>query len=558
MSILERFLVWLGRSDRMGPRCGRDTGDLARDTSGAIMIAGTFMAALMAAGVFFIISTGDAIVYRERLQDAADAVAFTSAGVHARGMNIIVVINLIMAALLAILILMRLIILLLGIAIVACGICMAATIFCPMSPICAAAMNFMVKAEQQLIKGADNYEDALGWILPVLSKLEVVVALTTPYVGAYKGNKVGKYYQPLEKTGLAVSPSMVPFVPSTKKLGLPVQEMKWDDFCKKAATIGLEKGLGAFLPDFVMKPISWIAGGLVKAFSGYFCGGDGGTFQNIMDNKINEQAKDGCEKQKDSCKGLKEETPPPTCTGNYDQDQNGGKGCVSKHCTDMGSFGFDFNNANCMKEGKDAAAKAQKDSGYKGGGQNGLDGGSGGVLDFKNKTPKEIWDGASHGSIWFQTFGVVTGDSQFPRRNDRGIALATKSGQLPKVDTTWGNWRIAQAEFYFDDKGKWGDLKEDCMWKMYWRARLRRFTISGINLSQWGLGQLFDVIKKYSGADEWLSKVIQGGSSVGGSALEAAIYQTIEDKLKDFVKDWGKGLDSAIDSWAMPSWEIIH
>ncbi len=35
------------------------------------------------------------------------------------------------------------------------------------------------------------------------------------------------------------------------------------------------------------------------------------------------------------------------------------------------------------------------------------------------------------------------------------------------------------------------------MWKMYWRARLRRFAVTGINLGQLGLGKLFDVMKKY-------------------------------------------------------------
>src|SRR5687767_4564724 len=100
MSTLDRILVWLGQSDHTGKRCGRDRGNLAGDKSGAIALGGVFMSVLLAAGVFYIIGTGNAIIYRERLQDAADAAAYTSAGVHARGMNLIVMINLIMAALL--------------------------------------------------------------------------------------------------------------------------------------------------------------------------------------------------------------------------------------------------------------------------------------------------------------------------------------------------------------------------------------------------------------------------------------------------------------------------
>src|SRR5262245_2827396 len=138
MSTLEAFICWLGLSAHSGSRRGRDRGNLFGDKSGAIMVAGVFMAPLLAAGVFYIIGTGDAIIYRGRLQDSADASAYTSAGVHVRGMNLIVLINLVMAALLAVLILFRVVAMILGIAIVACGICMAATIFCPMSPICAA------------------------------------------------------------------------------------------------------------------------------------------------------------------------------------------------------------------------------------------------------------------------------------------------------------------------------------------------------------------------------------------------------------------------------------
>ncbi len=137
---------------------------------------------------------------------------------------------------------MRMLIVMLGIAIVACGICMAATIFCPLSPVCAAAMSTMVKCEQGLVKGANKYEKILDKVLPVLSAFEKVVAMTTPYVGAYKGNKVSKTYKPLVTSGMAISPSMVPFVPSTKKLGLPVQDMEWDDFCEKSAELAVEHG----------------------------------------------------------------------------------------------------------------------------------------------------------------------------------------------------------------------------------------------------------------------------------------------------------------------------
>ncbi len=53
MIILDRFLLWVVPPKRRMKRCGADRGHLASDQSGAIMIAGVFMAALLAAGVFY-------------------------------------------------------------------------------------------------------------------------------------------------------------------------------------------------------------------------------------------------------------------------------------------------------------------------------------------------------------------------------------------------------------------------------------------------------------------------------------------------------------------------
>lgn len=549
MSILDRFLLWAGGPQRRMKRCGADRGNLASDQSGAIMIAGVFMAALLAAGVFYVIGMGNAIVYRERLQDAADAVAYTSAGVHARGMNIIVFINLIMAALLAVLIMMRMLIVMLGIAIVACGICMAATIFCPLSPVCAAAMPTMVKIEQGLVKGANKYEKILDTVLPALSAFEKVIAITTPYVGAYKGNKVSKAYTPLITSGMAISPSMVPFVPSKKKLGLPVQDMEWDKFCKKSAELAVEHGF-SWIPAFVRKPLQWAAGAIAGTFSGYFCGGAGASnIQDVMNNKINEQVNDSCSNQKKDCASKNGDGKTyPQCTGDVDKDK--ATPCISKYCTDLGGGLSEFNTANCKKDGKKAADDKMKETGF--------DPAGGGMSNTKNKTPKDIWEGADHGSIWFQVFGFTGGDEKWPRNVDKGLAVATKTGQMPKVEAGWGNWRFAQAEFYFDDSGEWSTLKKDCMWKMYWRARLRRFAIGGINLGQLGIGKLFDVMKKYVDT-KFIDGAVGGGTSIILGGLGKDLYEQLADKLKDTVVGAaGKGVDSMVDGWVMPSWEIIH
>jgi hypothetical protein len=84
------------RPTRVPPR------SLARDNGGAIMVMGVFMAALMIGFIYYVKGIGDAIGFRERMQDAADSGAFASAAVHARGMNLIALINISMVAVLAV------------------------------------------------------------------------------------------------------------------------------------------------------------------------------------------------------------------------------------------------------------------------------------------------------------------------------------------------------------------------------------------------------------------------------------------------------------------------
>ncbi|AKF09448.1 hypothetical protein DB32_006597 [Sandaracinus amylolyticus] len=75
---------------------------LTLDQRGAIMVIGVFMSAMLVGILYYVWGLGGALLFRERMQDAADASAFSAAVVHARGMNILVLLNLIMCALAAI------------------------------------------------------------------------------------------------------------------------------------------------------------------------------------------------------------------------------------------------------------------------------------------------------------------------------------------------------------------------------------------------------------------------------------------------------------------------
>ena len=68
-------------------------GGVASDERGAIMVLGIFMCTCLVGILWYLAGIGDAIIYRERMQEASDAVAFSAAVIHARGMNLIVLIN---------------------------------------------------------------------------------------------------------------------------------------------------------------------------------------------------------------------------------------------------------------------------------------------------------------------------------------------------------------------------------------------------------------------------------------------------------------------------------
>ncbi len=75
--------------------------ELGADSGGAVMVVGLLFACFLASALWYVIGVGDAVLFRDRMQEAADAVAFSAAVVHARGMNFIVVCNLLMFALTA-------------------------------------------------------------------------------------------------------------------------------------------------------------------------------------------------------------------------------------------------------------------------------------------------------------------------------------------------------------------------------------------------------------------------------------------------------------------------
>lgn len=62
------------------------------------MLTGLFMSIFLIGALWFVIGIGDAIVFRDTMQEAADHGAFTSSSMNAKGMNLIALLNLVMVA----------------------------------------------------------------------------------------------------------------------------------------------------------------------------------------------------------------------------------------------------------------------------------------------------------------------------------------------------------------------------------------------------------------------------------------------------------------------------
>ena len=82
---------------------------LVRDQSGAMMVMGLFMALFMIGSLYYILGVGDAVIFRRLMQDGSDAGSFAASVTAAKGMNLIVLFNIIMAILVGILMLIRII-----------------------------------------------------------------------------------------------------------------------------------------------------------------------------------------------------------------------------------------------------------------------------------------------------------------------------------------------------------------------------------------------------------------------------------------------------------------
>ncbi|APS00524.1 hypothetical protein [Pajaroellobacter abortibovis] len=401
---------------------------LRQDTRGAILLVGIFFATFLLGMVWFIVGIGDAIVYRERLLDAADATAFAGAVYHARGMNLVALINLLMAAFMSIIIALKVLqIILAAIISISCPLCII-LVGCA---ICVPASNFettvsdlavsVTRVVDPIVKGLGYASTGLKHGMPYIAEAKSV------YVAMVK-------YKDITSGGFTVSISMIP------GFGLPVENDDPSVLCGQA---------GRFLADLILAPLnllsflkpitnffSSIFQSIIAAGSGFFCGTipDPGKViaqgsQSLIDQMINE-----CGDRRDAIAAK----PKRSHTAH---DKN-------------------FNHDDCINQAKGSNLP------------------SSGVSENRGPSKRVLSKIKDGGSAYFAIL-AVTWAPPLVQQNTVKKALKIAAWNRATIDapSAMGRMQFSQADFYYDITGHnrtWSSYKAEVMWNMRWRARLRR------------------------------------------------------------------------------------
>jgi len=292
---------------------------LLGDDRGVIMVAGVFFSLLLIGLCWFIFGIGNAIAYRENLQNAADSAAFAAAVYDARGMNLLAMINIIMGVVLATLVVAKFIEI--GVVLADISDCEGyidkAEDLVPGLPEDAIAFGIAVaavaikcpkdckdiKSWQNKLK---NYDSGVHTALKLLHDAEVGIAVGWPWIAAGKSANVQYYYkdgQNLKKgTGVtsSFSYSQIPWSlendvgnllgaaptggaaapnPSDTRYGLPVTSDSYHDLCfavfDDVSTLGGAVG---------SNPLSGVIADVLSACGQWFC--DDGTASTIPTDVI--------------------------------------------------------------------------------------------------------------------------------------------------------------------------------------------------------------------------------------------------------------------------------
>lgn len=171
------------------------------DDRGVVMIIGAVAAAFLIGAVWFIWGIGEAAVFRETMQSAADATAYQVSVYDARGMNLIAMINLIMSVVLTVLVVLRVI----QALVVAVNIisCIFGAFF---NPVCDATTAM----EPEIAETVDTVAPIVNKVLTGLSLTESGISILWPFFATGTSVRVAGDYKPIVQSTVGLGTSNIP------------------------------------------------------------------------------------------------------------------------------------------------------------------------------------------------------------------------------------------------------------------------------------------------------------------------------------------------------------
>jgi hypothetical protein len=466
---------------------------------------GVFMSVFLVGGLWYMMGIGQAVVYRQSVQAGADATALTSAVYHARGMNVLAMVNIVMGAVMAIAaaaaMLMQIAAMVISVATTLCDMSKmpevtnadgSTTNYSYLDFACEdidAAKDLMVKMEAVIVAVKSDTDS----MLLNLSVAQKSVALTAPWLGSSQGMVAAAWYAPYVVSGGAGSPAMVP---QGERYGLPVQDEPFAEACNRGKVI-VGKLVELLVPATLTQILEFMDVKVVGMMPIGMCeGGNGGYNQQELF------------KQDDVCH------PPP-----YDSPYH-------KHKERCEKCMADLEDEEEPVEEVDLTA----------------------LIDPDDKSTKGVFVDARNGNDYMQVYGVVRGAPSMLQQSDGGVeAPAWGGAALAAPDTLNEDLGIAQAEFYYDQtlaaiatdsnwgtspNLSWDSYKENTLWNLRWRARLRRFRVpTAVDVNVMSTG----IQPTAAGYTEGLGTFNGGASTAAGMLSGSAVADKIGGNAAAFI-----------------------
>jgi hypothetical protein len=237
---------------------------LKSDERGAIMLVALAFAVFAVAMLYYAVGIAQTVLLREKVQDAADATALTSAVVHARSMNFLVLLNIIMAALVAVLVALKL-----AETLAIIGIIIAAALAWVTSGATLSAIPPLKVVQQEMRSLYDTTKDPIFTALEVLhTTADTIVPVVPGAAHAVADADLGAFWQP------EVQSDGVVFMAESS---LPVEDDTFDHLCERGGTLAGNLAMKPLpLPGAIRDTVAEALGGLTGSMSDWFCGDSGG------------------------------------------------------------------------------------------------------------------------------------------------------------------------------------------------------------------------------------------------------------------------------------------